>query len=244
MKLFKTTFVFLLICSLSTHFGFAQWGSKKVKGNQEVIEETRTLSAYAELAISGNFEVELVKGSPGQIKIIAESNLLEHIITEVKKGTLNIEVAKRINLNPNEKIQIIVPFDELKEISLAGSGSLSSKNTLEAKKLSIKLSGSGKMNLALNVSKSVNVSKSGSGDVQLEGKAKSLTLKSSGSGKFESKKLVVDKADIKLSGSGKVYITCKDEISAKVSGSGKVYYKGSPSKIDTSTKGSGKIEQL
>lgn len=244
MKPFQTAFIFLLICSLSTHFGFAQWGSKKIKGNQEVIEETRTLSTYAELAISGNFEVELVKGNPGKINIIAESNLLEHIITEVKKGTLYIEVAHKINLNPNKKVQIIVPYDELKQLSLAGSGSLFSKNTVEAKKLSLKLSGSGGMDLMLGISKSLEVTKSGSGDIQLEGKAQELDLKSSGSGDFKGEKLVVDDASIKLSGSGKVYLTCKDEIKVKVSGSGKVFYKGNPSKINTNVTGSGKIEKL
>ena len=244
MKHFKTVFILLFICSISTQTINAQWGSKKVTGNNQVIEETRTLSPYIVLDISGSFQVELVKGTPGEITIIAESNLIQHIVTEVDKDMLTIEVAKKINLDANKRIKIIIPFSELEEINLSGSGSIVSNNTNEADELEIEFSGSGSLNLPVNISDSIKITKSGSGSIQLEGSAQSLDLKSTGSGKFMGENLVVEDAEIKITGSGIVSITCKDKIVAKVTGSGNIMYKGDPSRIDTSITGSGKIEKL
>ncbi|GGE29872.1 head GIN domain-containing protein [Psychroflexus planctonicus] len=215
-----------------------------MEGNKQVIEETRTLSGYTEIEISGNFEVELVQGIAGKINIMAESNMLEHIVTEVQKGSLRIEVAKKMNLKPNEQIKITVPFEELEEIVMSGSGNLHSKKPIEARKFEVKKSGSGNMYLSIDASRSLAITKSGSGNIEVDGKTKKLSLISSGSGDFKNEKFVADQVDIKLSGSGQIYLTCKDELSEKVSGSGNVKYKGNPSKKDIKTSGSGKVEKL
>lgn len=241
MKINKHVFFFLLLSLIAAN-SFAQWGSKNIKGNENVIEETRNLSGYTEIDISGGFEVELVQGTPGKISIVAESNLLEHILTEVKKEKLTIEVTRKINLKPTQKIKIIIPFKELEKIELAGSGSLTSKKKIEGKKLSIKQTGSGNMDLLVNISRSISIFKSGSGNLQMNGKAKDISLKSTGSGKFNGEGLTVKKADLTLTGSGDAKIKCEDAIKAKVTGSGNVIYSGKPSKVNTKVTGSGKIK--
>lgn len=244
MKNLKLILSLFFVAVLSAYTANAQWGSKSIKGNENVIEETRTLSAYTEIEISGNFDIELVQGVAGKISIIAESNLLEHIITIVNKEHLSIEVARKINLNPSRKIKILIPFTELEELETSGSGSLVSKKKIESDKLSIDVSGSANLNLLVAVYRSLKISKSGSGNISIEGQAEYLKLDSSGSGKFSGEKLSVNDVAINLSGSGEIRIACKDEIKAKVTGSGNIFYKGNPTKVDTKIKGSGKIEKL
>lgn len=241
----KNLYTILAIAlTLSTQLSCAQWGSKTVKGNENVIEETRTLSGYTEIEISGAFAIELVEGTPGKISIVAESNLLEHIITQVDKDELTIEVAKKTNLQPTEQIKIVVPFEELEKLSKSGSGTLVTKKIIETDKFSLNSSGSTQMELAVNASKYIDIFKSGSGVIQMNGKTDKLSIKSSGSGNFEAEELAADDVDIKLTGSSDIRLQCKDKLKAKVSGSGNVYYSGSPSKINTKISGSGKIVKL
>lgn len=240
----KINFILLFALLFLTQLTFAQWGSKSVKGNENVIEETRTLSTYTEIEIAGAFAVELVEGIPGKISIVAESNLLEHIITLVKKDKLSIDVTKRTNLQPNDQIKIIVPFSTLEKLSKSGAGSIVSRKVIKTDKFSLNLSGSSVVDITVEASKSIDMYKSGSGDVVLQGKTDNLSIKSAGSGKMEAENLDADDVDIKLTGSGDIRIQCKKKLKAKVTGSGNIFYKGEPSKIDTKISGSGKIEKL
>lgn len=243
MKL-HTIITFLLVSLIAYSPIYAQWGSEDIKGNKEVMEESRSILGFEEIAIAGAFEVELVKEDSDRILIIAESNLLKYILTHVENGKLSIETPKKINLKPTEKILIRIPFTEITEIEKSGSGKITSESEIKTKNLDINCSGSSKVNLVVDVSNDLSISKSGSCHMQIEGFAENLDIKSSGSGKFESEKLSVKEADVKLSGSGEIHLSCEDELNVKVSGSGKVLYAGDPSNIDIKTSGSGKVERL
>lgn len=244
MKIKTLKLILFFATIISTQISIAQWGSKSIKGNENVIEETRNLSSYTEIDISGSFDVELIDGTPGKISIVAESNMLEHIVTEVKKEGLSIGVAKKIKLQPTQTIKIIIPFKELEKLTKSGFGTLISRNEIAAKKFSLKLSGSSDVDLSIDASKSIKVYRSGSGDVTIEGQTKSFKLKSDGSGKFDAENLIADDVDIKLTGSGDVSVESKNKLKASVSGSGKIYYAGNPSKINTKVSGAGKIIKL
>ncbi|GGE17372.1 hypothetical protein GCM10010831_18300 [Psychroflexus salis] len=45
---------------------------------------------------------------------------MKYILTNVDKGELSIEIAKKINLKPSKKIQIQVPFSEITTIEKSG----------------------------------------------------------------------------------------------------------------------------
>jgi hypothetical protein len=87
---------------------------------------------------------------------------------------------------------------------------VSSKNTIIADSLNLKLSGAGIMDLDLKV-KNLRTEISGSGTILLTGAA--------------------NDHNAEISGSGVVEANVLEEIDAKISGSGTVYYRGSPEKI-------------
>lgn len=244
MKVKKIHHFSSLLILLISITACAQWGGKSIKGNENVIEETRNLSGYSEIEISGNFDVELVEGVAGKISIVAESNLLEHILTEVNKEKLSIGTAKRKNLRPNQKIKILIPFENLELIEISGSGNVSSKKTIVASSFALRISGSAKVDLMLDVTKTTKVFKSGSGDLVFQGQSDKLDIKSTGSGNFDGEALATTEVDIQLSGSGNLRVNAEKSLKVKLSGSGNVYYKGEPSKVNTNVSGSGKIERL
>ncbi|MGB5170298.1 MAG: head GIN domain-containing protein [Eudoraea sp.] len=237
--------VFLLICAIILTTGLrAQWG-KKIKGNGDRTTVERSTSDYDAVAVSGWFDVNLVEGEEGQLILEGESNLLEHIKTEVKDGKLVIKVAKGVNLKPSSwnkdgGIYITVPVESINEVTLSGSGDIVGEKTIETRNFSTNLSGSGDITLALNAEE-VSAAMSGSGDINLSGKTINFEVKISGSGDIKAYDLIADNVKASISGSADISVTANEMLTARVSGSGDIRYKGDPKKIDTKSSGSGDI---
>lgn len=223
----------------------AQWWGKSIKGNGEVTTENRTTQGdYDEISVAGFFNVTLVKGAEGNLTIEGESNLLQHVITEVDGDRLIIKVEKKQNLKPSwgKDIRITVPFEDLSKISLSGSGEIMSKDVIKARDFSVSVSGSGDINLEVE-SQTTDSRVTGSGDLVLTGNTKEHNASVTGSGDLEAGRFKADTVDAKVTGSGDIRISCEKAIRARVTGSGDIEYVGNPQKQDTKVSGSGDISR-
>jgi len=223
----------------------AQWG-KKVKGNGNVTTIERSVGDYDRVGVSGFFDVDLVSGNEGEITLKGESNLLEHIVTEVKNGQLNIKVEKGYNLRPSnwkDGIHITVPIESIDGVALSGSGDIVGKTKIKSDNFKTSMSGSGDITLDIDAN-SVSSSMSGSGDIRLSGSTTSFEATISGSGDIAAFDLEADNVDATVSGSANIEVTATKMLKARVSGSGDIDYKGNPGKVDTKTSGSGDITKV
>ena len=207
--------------------------------------EKRTVGDYDKVVVSGWFDVELVKGQEGEIILEGKKSILEYIDTEVVDGRLKIEWAKRHNFNPftsMSKVSITVPVENINYVALAGSGSVKGKTSLKAERFSTYLSGSGKIDLNVEV-KSLKSGVSGSGDLVLSGQTSDHDTDVSGSGDIKAYNLESDYVKVAISGSADVNVKVNKGIIARISGSGDVNYIGSPDKIDSKVSGSGSVSK-
>lgn len=233
--------LFILFSSIATMP--AQVG-KSIKGNGKVITVNRNVGPYDGIALSGWFTVNLVDGAEGKLTLKGDENLLEHLETEVKNGTLQIRTEKGYNLKPgswnSDELVITVPVKSINEIALSGSGSITGNTTLEADFFNTSISGSG--DVLLNVAtEKLKIALSGSGDVNLSGSTNQLEIHVSGSGDIRAYELVANSVETIISGSADIQVTANESLVARVSGSGDVHYRGNPSKIDSKTSGSGNV---
>lgn len=219
----------------------AQYFSKKIKGNNKIITETRNLSDYDKIGVAGSFDVELIKGNEGKITIKADENLMEYIITEVKKGSLKIKTKKGYNLRPSKTIKITVPFESISSVALAGSGDVYSDAIIDNNDFKLSVAGSGDMDLKIDTQK-LESNIAGSGNINLKGNSKEFNCKIAGSGNFNGYDLKTSAATIKIAGSGNVKVNATENIHAKIAGSGNVYYTGNPT-INKTSVGSGSIKK-
>ena len=215
---------------------------KKIKGNGKMTTITRSTSDYNGIACSGSYDYILVSGTEGTIKIEGEENLLEYIITEVKDGNLVIKTKDRTNLisSKNKIIKITIPFEDINNVSLAGSGDLWSEDKITATNMNVALAGSGDLKLTIEAS-STKASLAGSGDIVLKGSTNDLDANVSGSGNFHGFDLLANNTDVSVAGSGDADVVCNENLKARVSGSGDIKYKGNPKTEDTKVAGSGSI---
>ncbi|TRO63285.1 head GIN domain-containing protein [Christiangramia sabulilitoris] len=237
----KNFFFLISICLLSVSCINAQWGNgERVKGNGEMSTDIRTTDSYDEIKLVGSMNVQLVAGNEGKIKVEAESNLQEFIITEVKGGSLKIYTAEGYNLSPREEILITVPFKDLNAISVTGSGDIWTRDKITGSDLQVQVTGSGNMKLELDVNQ-LDGKITGSGDIQLKGNSNKFECTVTGSGDFDAYDLQAEDVDAKVSGSGDIMIYAKNSLKASVFGSGDIVYKGDPEKQDFNSSGSGGV---
>jgi len=219
----------------------AQWG-KRVKGNGKVVTEERSVGPYGAISLSGWFDVELVPGREGDITITGESNLLEHIITKVDGGNLQLKTEKGYNLSASwgQGVKITVPVESIDAVNLAGSGDINGTFTIRTGSFSARLAGSGDVQLSVSAQE-VGASLSGSGDMTLSGDAGDLTVSVSGSGDVSAFGLEAESVTVNIAGSADVEVTARQSLKARVSGSGDIQYRGDPKKVDSKSTGSGSI---
>jgi hypothetical protein len=234
----------LVVCGAFLTGFIANAQSEKISGNGKVVSETRTTSGYDAIKISGSFDVDLVAGKEGKITMKGEENILSAIIVEVEDNTLKIYVKKNMNIRSSmgKKVEVTVPFEKISELSLSGSGDITSKDNIKNDKFMAKLSGSGNFNLGVD-SNSLDLNLSGSGNVHLKGTADNFTTKLSGSGDIDAANLKSKNVDVNVSGSGNSKVNCNESLTARVSGSGDIKYTGNPEKRDVKVSGSGNISK-
>lgn len=235
------TLSLVLFASTQIH---AQWWGKSVKGNGELETITRNVGDYDAINVAGFFDVTLVAGNEGELTIEGESNLLEYIETEVDGDRLTIKVKNKQNLKTSwgKDIKIRVPFRDLNQVSLSGSGEIMSTDVIKANNFRVSVSGSGDINLVVEAS-STESRVTGSGDLVLRGSTRDHETSVTGSGDLEAGRFQADNVDAKVTGSGDIRVSCDKSIRARVTGSGDIEYVGNPTKQDTKVSGSGDISR-
>ena len=231
------TLLVLLTISIQTQ---GQISSKKIKGDGNQTTITRNVSDFEKIGVSGSFDVELIKGAEGEITIKADANLMEYIVTEVKKGKLQIKTKKGIQIKQSKKIKITVTFESMNAIALAGSGNIHSSDLIESKELKLSLAGSGNMDLKVDTG-DLKSSIAGSGNINLSGNSDELSCSIAGSGNVKGYELKANKTSVSIAGSGNVEVNAVEEIHASIAGSGSVFYSGNPTVQKAKSVGSGSI---
>src|SRR5690606_28961937 len=133
------------------------------------ITKTVHTPPYNTVEISGAMQVFLEKGNEGNILVSAEDNVMDRIVVESDGETLTISMKNNTSLRNTKKIKITVPFEEISEISLRGTGNVDGKDLLKSSAMVTNSLGSGNIHAAVEA-ESLAAALNGSGDMQLTGK--------------------------------------------------------------------------
>ena len=240
MDYFK--FIILLIIASIGFYVFFILKNKSIKGNGNIISKSFNTNSYDKIKIEGSLNVEFVKGNQGDLFVKTDENLLEHLIVEVKNDILHLRIKNGFKLISKNGILITVPFEEIYEVKLSGSGNIETRDLIKTDNLSVVINGSGEISLNVE-SENIIAEINGSGNIVIEGETTYLDASIAGSGDFDGLKLNSLITKINILGSGNAKVVSKKEITIKITGSGDVFYKGNPNK-KVEIIGSGDVSKL
>lgn len=231
---------------------------EKKNGNGQITSETRQLESFSKVEIAGAYTVYVDHESKSEVRIEAESNLIQYITTEVSNDVLKIDNSQ--NINPDFEIKIYIKTPDISSLVLSGSGlieadSLTGVNAeviisgsglistnIIAENAMVLNSGSGAFDLSID-SQSLVYNTSGSGYASFSGSADSGNFVISGSGSIDAFNLLLNELDATITGSGNMNVNVIDYLKVFISGSGSVFYMGDPD-LDVNITGSGTINKI
>jgi hypothetical protein len=226
----------LLICLV-----VSLYSCSRITGTGPVVTESRTLGEITELDLEMNATVYLIKGDSQSVVLKAQQNILNVVSTELKNNCLKVKTLESIT--DTEPIQIWITVKSIESIELNGAGKILSTTNFSAEKISVELSGSGKISLEISC-EVLNAEVSGSGDLDLSGQISESDMELSGSGNINSLNCSIDNCTIDVSGSGSAKLAIGSSLNASVNGSGVIEYRGNPQKVKSEINGSGKILKI
>jgi hypothetical protein len=209
-----------------------------IDGSGIVQTEFRRMAYFNRIELLFPAEVIIRQGTTKDIEITAESNIIDLVYSRVSGNTLILDDNGRLRSSHNVKIYVQVP--DVNSIFVSGSGRVISDNKIFSKNINLRLSGSGLIDVALDVKNDLVADLSGSGLIFMEGHTYNGIYDVSGTGKIESFGMHADNSAIIISGSGRCETTALSNLDVSILGSGSVWFRGNP-RISQRISGSGKI---
>lgn len=201
------------------------FGFSGITGSGRKISETRDLPAFHSLDFRGNGKILLSQGESQSVTIRADDNVMDKLRTEVEDGHLQISAEKWVMDESSVLYDIVVT--DIREISISGMGEIESSDSIRAKRLTLRLSGTGEITLALDAERLMSTI-SGTGKMRLEGTAEEHDIDIKGVGELHAYDLAVRSTRVVITGAGECKVNVIDDLTVDISGAGSVLYKGDP----------------
>lgn len=188
------------------------------KGSGHMGSDRRDLRDFKSIDVGGVFHVEITAQKDFSVEVEADDNLLQYIKTDVRGGTLNIEIDKKVSTKNPMRIRISAPDIDALEVSRAANVTVNNlKNT------------------------GISVDASGASNIKLAGETAKLTVDVSGATKVDAENLKAENAAVEASGASHIDVNVSGQLKADASGASKITYTGSPTTVDKKASGASKV---
>jgi hypothetical protein len=213
-------------------------GILTVRGSGNVVTETRDVHNFDRVVISGTNEVKLTQGLEESLTVTTDANLMNHIESEVRNGTLFIGNVEGIS--PSQPILFKLNVKEIIGLEVGGFVSVETGN-IATERLDIDVSGISTLRMGKLETQNLTVHLSGSTMVELTdpGKVVEQKIVLSGSNTYHAPNLHSQRTEVSISGSGDATVLAIEVLNVVMSGNGSVNYFGSP---QVSQSGSGNVD--
>jgi hypothetical protein len=192
---------------------------EKVVGSGNIVSEDRSFNGvFTEIWVDGSIDVMVKQGD--SLKIVAKDyeNLLPYLKTRISGSRLLVEYEDAWISRSKGEVTVTLP--RLTTIDIAGSSDIGSIGAFRFDDILVNISGSGNINLT-GSAKKLNMRVSGSGDFNgfdMPIDTARLNITGSGSAQLNVSKIL----DVTISGSGDVIYKGDPSVSSNIKGSGRV----------------------
>lgn len=212
--------------------GFVNWGKASagirslnlnfggVRGNGNVQAESREITGFKSVAVSGVFQVEIVAQTDFGVQVEADENLLQYIKTEVDGGVLEISTSGRIKSSNGLKVRISTPDIENLEVS-----------------------GAAKVSVADLKNSFIRLGTSGASKITLTGETDKLVVDVSGASSIDAENLKTRAATVDASGASKVSVFATESVRGDASGASRITYTGGATDVVKKATGASSVSE-
>ena len=234
----KAAFLFVTL-SLVLNACIIDGWDNGISGNGNVVEETRSASGFTGVQASTGIDVYLFEGNDFDVKVEADENLMEIILTEVE-GKMLVIKTDRVNIRNAKSKKVFVTLPKLDELKISSAGDCEGQTPFSCDDLRISISSAGDLDLEVEAER-IDIDISSSGDARISGRTRQLDASLSSAGDLHAFDLIADVVDVRVSSAGDARVHAEEEISMDASSAGNIYYKGGADVVHSRSSSAGDI---
>lgn len=238
MKILRLTLIIALI-TLLTQGVYAQ---NSITGNGQIVKQQRTIGSFNKLTVRVGMRVHIAAGNASVAELEGESNILEHVVTEVRNGELTVMLAKNKNFNQTKGVTVTIHVAKLNELLVSTGCSVESTLPIEGNKLAVTVETGSRLTAPIST-KSLTLTVKDGSQATLQGTATEADIHMSGAGKLSADKLTIARANVRVDGASRADIHVTETLSASADGVSIVNYTGNPSVTSQEATGLSKIRK-
>jgi Putative auto-transporter adhesin, head GIN domain len=191
-----------------------------LRGNGHIVTESREApSPFANVVVSGAFEVDWIDGPPS-VSVTADENLMPFVEATVSEGTLRVRTSR--DVRPSHPMKLALASGGLESVTLSGASRFTG-HKLSGPRFYLKTSGASR--------------------VTVEGAVNELIASMTGASDLRAESLQTKTAELDLTGAGNARVNVSDLLKASITGAGKVEYSGNPAHVERHITGAGTIRK-
>ena len=213
--------------------------NQSISGNGRVVDENRNISDFTGVHVSSGIDVYLSQGSAFEVKVEADENLHDVILTEVE-GRMLVVKTDRVNIRNAKSKKVHVSLPELKSLKISSAGDCVGQNAFSCEDLRISISSAGDLSLEVEAER-IDLDISSSGDARISGSAEVFDASLSSAGDLHAFDLIAGKVDVNVSSAGDARVHATEEITMTASSAGSVYYRGDAEVVRSNSSSGGSI---
>ncbi len=232
----KLTAILVLLFTTSSCF---MDGITGIKGNGNVISEDRTISSdFDVIKVQQGINLYLTQGNSTEIKVEADENILDLLITEVKNGELKVYFDK--NVYRAKARNVYLTTNTISKIRTSSGASVRSENTLQTKSLDLESSSGSSIKIYVNTTEVTSECSSGA-DIDIFGNTETLSANASSGSSIDADELEAVDVYAKVSSGANINVNVSGKLTAKASSGGDIDYEGSPTDVNKDTSSGGSV---
>lgn len=200
-----------------------------IDGSGNVITEKRNIETpFTKIQASTGVEVILEQGSPSEVEVEVDDNLMKYIVTRVENGTLIVKIDG--NINTMESAIIRVKTKTIEGLESSSGASIKTINKLSGTSVALKTSSGSTIQADLEYEKVSCESTSGS-EIKVSGKALALDTKSSSGSEINAKELASNEITAQSTSGSSTTVNPIVLLNAKASSGSSIDYVKEPKKV-------------
>jgi hypothetical protein len=213
-----------------------------IVGNGEVVKQERVIGAFDKLNVQVGMRVRIEEGKAETATLEGESNLLGHVITDVKDGELTVKLAQNQGYNHSKPITVTIHTGKLQQILVSTGCSVESDLPIKSNNFTATVETGSRLTASVTTKNLKLIVAQGS-QASLEGKATEADIRLSSAGKLQADKLTIARANVRLDGASQADIHVTESLSAAADGISTVNYTGNPTVKSMEATGLSKIRK-
>lgn len=237
MKTFKKLFVFVLLATIAGFHTIAN------PGNSDKTE-LRDVKNFNAIKVSSGIDLYIKMGDSEEVKVVADDDLIDKLITEVNDGTLRIYMKKSNwgNWGFSKARKVYVTVSELSAIDASSGSDVNCENTLKGETLKVRASSGSDVSLDV-VYKNFSLDTSSGSDARVTGKTKNFEAEASSGSDIKAQELESVICKVRVSSGSDATVSVSDELYAKASSGGDIKYYGNPGIKDINESSGGDVNR-